>query len=162
MTKAEHVTAAIEREGLFPEIDDDGDLTLRYEGGSYIVFVDPDDEPYIRILFPNFWSVDAADERRRAYRAASRASRRSKGAKVWLREDEHSVCASMEGFLPGPEFFEYVFSRMMSALQYAAGQFRDEMRAALADDEAAGDDADGPGPDRFDPDGTPRADDDLL
>ena len=162
MTKAEHVTAAIEREGLFPEIDDDGDLTLRYEGGSYIVFVDPDDEPYIRILFPNFWSVDAADERRRAYRAASRASRRSKGAKVWLREDEHSVCASMEGFLPGPEFFEYVFPRMMSALQYAAGQFRDEMRAALADDEAAGDDADGPGPDRFDPDGTPRADDDLL
>ena len=133
MTKAEHFAAAMTREGLFPEADDDGDLRVRFEGGHDVVFPDADDEPYVRILFPSFWSIDSDEERVRAFRAASVASRRCKGAKVWVREDEQNVCASMEAFLPGPEFFEYVFPRMMSALQYAARQFREEMLETTGD-----------------------------
>ena len=143
MTKAEHFHDALTREGLFPEPDDDGDLRFKYEGGHYVLFAEPDDEPYVRVLFPNFWSIDSDDERERAYHAASVASRRCKGAKVWLRDDETDVCASIEAFLPGPEYLEYVLARMLSALQYAARQFRDEMQPPPADDggEAAPGDA---------------------
>lgn len=133
MTKAEHFEAALSREGLVPETDADGDLRFKFEGGHYVLYPDTEDEPYVRILFPNFWTIESEDELHRAYRASSVASRRCKGAKVWLRDDEQDVCASIEAFLPGPEFLEYVLGRMLSALQYAARQFRDEMQAPPSD-----------------------------
>lgn len=136
MTKVERFRAALTREGLVPELDADGDLRFTFEGGHYVLFAEPTDESYVRILFPNFWPIESDEERTRAFRAATVATRRCKGAKVWLRDDETDVCASIESFLPGPEYLDYVLARMIAAVQYAARQFRDEMHGASSDDEA--------------------------
>ena len=87
-------------EGYRPTVDGDGDVSFKYEGGSYYIDIDTDDNTYFRLVFPNFWSLDDADERARGVMAADAATRRTNVAKVYTRQDGKNVSAAVEMFLP--------------------------------------------------------------
>jgi len=115
-------------EGYRPVVDGDGDVTFKEEGRNYYIEVATDDAPYFRLVFPNFWTIENADELARVTRAAGRATMRTKVAKVYVRSDGKDTVASVEMFLPKPEDFRAVFARSMSALRASVDNFVEAMR----------------------------------
>lgn len=113
-------------EGYHPEIDSDGDVTFKYEGGFYVVICSDDDE-YFRIVYPNFWSVENERERIMADRACIKATAETKVAKVFTVND--SIWASIEMFCSSPEHAKQVFPRCLRALRASVRTFVEAMQA---------------------------------
>lgn len=117
-------------EGYRPEVDRDGDVAFKYEGGNYYLSVDEDDT-YFRLVYPNFWSIESPEELRRAYEAASRATERIKVAKVYVRQDAKNTSAAIEMFLDPLADFREVFPRSLQALRAGVASFVDSMRGGV-------------------------------
>ena len=115
------------KEGYRPVVDPDGDVVFKHEGGTYYIDIDTSDEEFFRLVFPNFWSIDNADELARALFAADHATMKTKVAKVYLRSDGKNTSASIEMFFGRPEQFTEVFHRSMSALRASIVNFREIM-----------------------------------
>ncbi|MGE0192563.1 MAG: hypothetical protein AB7T63_11045 [Planctomycetota bacterium] len=118
-------------EGYAPQIDKDGDVVFKYEGGTWFLQIDERDPEFFRLVFPNFWSIESDDERERVERAALKATADTKVAKVFpVRED---TWASVEMFVSPPEGFRPVFRRCLAAVGAAVAAFRREMTSADAE-----------------------------
>ena len=113
-------------EGYRPEIDKDGDVLFKYEGGTYFIFVDHEDTQFFRIVYPNFYSIDTEAERQQVLRATDYATGSTKVAKVFTIRDR--VWASVELLLPSPDDFRPVFGRGMRTLRTAVMSFAEKMR----------------------------------
>jgi hypothetical protein len=57
----------LKEQGYQPDIDSDGDVTFKAEGGSFYIFVDEDDLELFRIVYPNFWEVESLAEMLKIY-----------------------------------------------------------------------------------------------
>jgi hypothetical protein len=129
MSKADRISALAEylkSEGYVPKIDEDGDLSFKYEGSTYWILLDESDPEFFRIALPNFWDIENDEERRKIVNAAVRASSDVKVGKVYPVEDD--TWASVEIFAPSVEAFRQVFARSMTALQHVIREFVDRMR----------------------------------
>lgn len=130
MTREERVELYLEYltdEGYRPQRDADGDVVFKAEGLTYYLIVDEQDAQYFRLLHPNFWSIDSPEELLQAFEAASFASRQTKVAKVYLRDDAKNTSASVEMFLDPPDSFRLIFSRSMSAMRTCVNHFKEKM-----------------------------------
>jgi len=112
-------------EGYRPTIDQDGDVVFKIEGYMYFISIE-EDEQFFRLIFPNFWPLESADERVRAERIALRVTQRMKVVKVLT--TDHGVIATVEMFVSGPESVYPVFRRCVQAIRGAVRAFSDEMR----------------------------------
>ena len=113
-------------EGYITEVDEDGDITSKMEGGTYFLFAQEEDREYFTVLFPNFWPIESEDERTAAYIACCDATGNIKGAKVYPLGD--NICASIELFFGEPDDFKPVFKRALSTVQGAVAHFAEKMR----------------------------------
>jgi hypothetical protein len=111
-------------EGYVPNIDKDGDIHFKYEGGNYYICISDDDE-FFRIIYPAFWSIDDKKEYERVLRAAAAATQNTKAAKVFPVDND--TWASIEMFVAKQADVKPVFSRLMRALKCAIDSFREEM-----------------------------------
>ncbi|MFG1691480.1 hypothetical protein ACGF5M_04940 [Gemmatimonadota bacterium] len=116
----------LQSEGYTTEVDDDGDITFKLEGGNYFLFAQEADREYFTVVFPNFWPIESEDERTATYIACCHATADTKGAKVYPLGD--NICASIELFFGEPEDFKPVFKRAMSTVQSAVAKFAEKMR----------------------------------
>ncbi len=116
-------------EGYIPEVDKDGDLVFKVEGGTYVLFAHEDDREYFSILFPGFWPIESEKERREAYVAANHATAQTKVGKVYVLKD--NVSASVEMIFGDPEQFKPVFRRSLTILRAAVATFAEKMREAM-------------------------------
>ena len=123
--RAEMYLDFLEEEGFRAEIDDDGDVVFRHEGGTYIITVE-DDEEFFRLIFANFWSLDDLPEKAQAVRVAHDVTRAVKAAKVFRVKD--NMWCTVEAFHDPPENFQPVLIRSLRAIQAAVGRFAEEMR----------------------------------
>lgn len=115
----------LEEEGFRAEIDDDGDVVFRHEGGTYIITVE-DDEEFFRLIFANFWSLDDLPEKAQAVRVAHDVTKAVKAAKVFRVKD--NMWCTVEAFHDPPENFKPVLIRSLRAVQAAVARFAEEMR----------------------------------
>jgi hypothetical protein len=115
--------------GYRPWVDGDGDVVFKYEGKTFLIFVDEDDLSFFRLVFPNFWPIEDEAERVRAWQAATEATASTKVAKVFLVEDD--VWASAELFVGEPSDFEAVFSRCVDAVVAGVNTFATHMRSSV-------------------------------
>jgi hypothetical protein len=123
--RAQHYVEFLAREGFRPEIDKDGDVEFRFEGGHYGILIDPKDEAYVRVVFPNFWPIEDSQEAERVARACVFATGKTKVAKVYTARD--NVWAAAEIFCPSTEAFEQVFPRCIGSIRAAVHNFREYM-----------------------------------
>lgn len=110
--------------GYAPKIDEDGDIVFRYEGMTFFIQVD-DDEEFFRVLCPNFWKIESDDERNRVAQAACQVNARIKVAKVWPHRDD--TWASVEMYCSPPDVLLPVFVRSLDTLRGIIREFRQEM-----------------------------------
>jgi hypothetical protein len=116
----------LHEEGFRPELRTRDHLVFfKYEGKSYGIELDEQDEQFFRIVFPNFWPIDGEEERWRVLLAADYTNAKLKVAKVFTVED--NVFATIEMFLADPAHFKPVFARTLGALKNAAETFAKKM-----------------------------------
>lgn len=120
----------LEQEGYRPTIDSDGDAVIfKCEGKLYYIAIDTGDAPYFQLVYPQFWRIESGDELARVLLAASRATLKTKVAKVYVSSDLTYTSAAIEMFFDRPEHFSPVFRRAMSALQAGVANFVEAMRS---------------------------------
>ncbi len=123
--RAEMYRKYLTEEGYAPKIDDDGDVTFKYEGRYYFIAVDQNDEEFFQLVFPNFWPIESDAERDKVAKVALQATAKTKVAKVFPVHD--NTWALIEMFCSPPEVFKAVFRRSLSALQASVEHFRQGM-----------------------------------
>ena len=116
--------------GFRPEIDSDGDIHFKYEGGNYFVTANCDDT-YFYLLYPGFWSVESPDKQAAALRAANATNLRMKTAKVILGRDMKVVSVTLECYVRQPSDVSSFLMRGLRSIQQAVDVFREEMRDSL-------------------------------
>lgn len=114
-------------EGFRPEIDPDGDIHFKYEGGHYYINSNCDDG-YFYLLFPSFWAIDDVEELGRAVMAANNATRSFKAVKVYIRNDMKNVSATAEGLIASPSDVRKFLDRALRSLRGAVESFMKEMK----------------------------------
>lgn len=125
--RAKTVSEFLGREGYSPDIDADGDVRFRFQGGTYYVMLDADRQ-FFRLVFPNFWKIESPAERERARTALDVTNARVKVTKVYFYRD--NVWAAVELFFPDADRdFQPVLQRSLTALQNGVRQFAQEMQA---------------------------------
>lgn len=115
----------LQDEGYSGSLDDVGDIKFKYEGGVYFIVIDETDLEFIRIVYPNFWEIESAEERQQVYEAASYASGATKVAKVY--EVDDNVWASWEILISSPQDITVFFQRALRALRTAVNHFKEKM-----------------------------------
>jgi hypothetical protein len=113
------------REGYAPTVDRDGDVSFKYEGRTYYILAQDDDEMFFRLIYPNFWSIESESERAKVKAAALYANAQTKVVKVFPVED--NTWATIEMFFCPPEAFKAVFHRALRALSAGIEAFRSKM-----------------------------------
>lgn len=116
----------LKREGYFPEVDRDGDITFKREGGLFLLFTEEEDPAYFRLVYPGFWSIDSEEERQRALKAAVEIGREIKVVKIYL--TEKNTWAAVEQFFDPIEDFQKVFGRLIRTLRGGVTRFGEKMR----------------------------------
>lgn len=120
MTLLQKYNDALRSQGYRPQIQD-GHVSFQHEGGTFVIPVDDADPDYLRLVFPNFWSIDSDAERHRVLAAAAHVTAEVKGVKVF--PIEGNTWAAVELFLPGGEGFAAVLPRCLRAIQSATQCF---------------------------------------
>ncbi|HWG85640.1 MAG TPA: YbjN domain-containing protein [Deinococcales bacterium] len=115
-------------EGFRPKLDDDGDITFKYQGRRYLLWANEDDEAFFRLAAVYIWPIESDEERARALEAANDVNRGTKVGKVYLTQDD--VWCAVELLFDPPEQFRGVFERALGVLEYCVRQFHDHMRAS--------------------------------
>jgi hypothetical protein len=119
----------LRREGYSPELDPDGDIKFKREGGTYYLMTEENDPTYFRLVFPNFWEIESDDERSQILYAVGEVNADLKVIKLYPVRD--NVWASVEMFLDPIENFQKVFNRAMNVLGEGVAQFRQFMTRSM-------------------------------
>jgi hypothetical protein len=128
MSKAEFFLNFLTQEGFRGEIDEDGDVSFKFEGRRYYILVHEDDTEYCCILYNQFWRIESAEELQRALLHANDSTSSTKVAKVYVIGEQTNVSATVEMFLGDLENIRGIFMRQMTALQTATRKFREKMQ----------------------------------
>jgi hypothetical protein len=114
-------------EGYKGEVDEDGDISFKYEGGAYWIFVDAEDEKYYCVAFPCFWKLETEEEKMKALLVANSVNGQYKCGKVFLVGENEDVTAQIDLFLTDINDFKIFFRRTLGILQEMVKDFVDEM-----------------------------------
>jgi hypothetical protein len=118
-------------EGYAPQIDQDGDVMFKFEGGKYYIFIDDKDEMYFRVVYPGFWPIQSEAEKDRVIKAAMEATSTTKIAKVFPVGND--VWADAELICQPPETFKLVIWRCVRSIRAAVAKFLQGMKPAAPD-----------------------------
>ncbi len=106
------------------------DLIFKVEGRGYALIADADDTDFVRLMFPNFWSLDSDEEFAAALQAISIVNGRCKGAKVHATSNNDNIIATVEFLIDSqnPQMKSGLFLRYIRMLNNAAEEFARVMR----------------------------------
>lgn len=95
MTKKEMILEAVESLGYKPIVDEDGDISVRYQMKKIFLMPSPDEEQYVTAILPQFSEVNEGEETL-TLAVCNKISRDVKLAKVYIDQTFKSVSASCE------------------------------------------------------------------
>lgn len=125
MSKAEMYLEHLREEGFAPRLDDDNDVVFKYEGKTFFLSCDDEDEPFFRMLLPAFWDIESEEEECRVLKAVTTVNTRMKVVKLIVMRQ--NVWASVELFLDPFESFKSFFVRCLDLLVSGMHEFRKVM-----------------------------------
>jgi hypothetical protein len=133
MNKKELIFHTLEKMGYKPDIDEDGDIQIRYQMKSIFVFVGDEEDSYVAVLLPQFHEI-AEGEEPLVLATCNKMTRELKLAKVFVDQTFKSVSASCEFFYANEESLELNIRRSLELLGVVRGIFRRDMDE-LSEDE---------------------------
>lgn len=95
MNKRELILRVIEGLGYKPQVDDDGDVMIRYQMKTIFVLVGDEDDTYTLLTMPNFYDVEDGAEHI-ALAVCNKLTRDLRLAKVYVDQTFKYVSANCE------------------------------------------------------------------
>lgn len=102
MEKRDLAIKVLEDLGLRPELDDDGDVTFRYQMKRIFAVMGDEDNKYIVLVLPQFFEVEEGEEHL-AFMVCNKLTRELKLMKVYVDHTLKSVSANCEFFYTDEE-----------------------------------------------------------
>jgi hypothetical protein len=131
---------AIKANGYSSRILDGSVIEFRRSGLYYYVSMEDREPEFVQLVLPSFWELESKKEQEQAVKAASYASGRTKGAKVYLANEDdmdvsvatdiylpNDVSVVADLYLPNPDEFAVHFPRMLMMIDTGAGHFEKQM-----------------------------------
>jgi len=115
----------LREEGYSPRADDDGDVVFKFEGSTYLLVCDEEDEIFFRLMRPGFWEIETSEEEDRALKAVNQVNAMMKVVKLAVMRD--CVWASVELYIDPFESFKRIFRRSLRLLAQSVREFGDAM-----------------------------------
>ncbi len=129
MTKHEIVVSVLQSLGLKPQIDDDGDIFVRYQMKTfYVMGANSDDEDYLVVVFPQMYEVNEGEETK-VLAACNKITREIKLAKVYIDQTLKNVTASCEFYYNGEESLKTCLDKSIEILGMVRLTFIKTMRS---------------------------------
>lgn len=105
MTKKEQIMATLEKMGYRPELDNDGDILLRYQMKSIFVLTGDEDDSYVSVMLPQFHEIEEGKETL-VLAVCNKMTRELKLAKVYVDQTFKNVSATCEFYYANEESLE--------------------------------------------------------
>ena len=128
VTTTEPLLRHLQAEGYQAQTDSDGDIVFRFEGMGYVLCFDADDGQFGKLLLPNVWSIDTAEELLRVRAALDEVNRRIKLVKGHVQRGQVWFCIEM--LLLEQQHWAHFLARATRSMAHAASLFASEMRAS--------------------------------
>ena len=123
MNKKELITQTLEKMGYKPEVDEDGDIMVRYQMKSIYVFVGDEEDSYVAVLLPQFHEIEDGEETL-VLAACNKMTRELKLVKVFVDHTFKNVSASCEFYYANEESLEHSLDKSLQMLGIVRSQFR--------------------------------------
>lgn len=129
MTKHEMVVSVLQYLGFKPQIDDEGDIFVRYQMKTfYVMGANSDDEDYLVVVFPQMYEIDEGEETK-VLAACNKITREIKLAKVYIDQTLKNVTASCEFYYNGEESLKTCLDKAIEILGMIRLTFIKTMRS---------------------------------
>lgn len=129
MTRHEMVVSVLQSLGFKPQIDDDGDIFVRYQMKTfYVMGANSDDEDYLVVVFPKMYEVNEGEEAK-VLAACNKITREIRLAKVYIDQTLKNVSASCEFYYNGEESLKTCLDKAIEILGMIRSTFIKTMRS---------------------------------
>lgn len=129
MTKHEMVVSVLQSLGGKPQIDDDGDIFVRYQMKTfYVMGANSDDEDYLVVVFPQMYEVNEGEETK-VLAVCNKITREIKLTKVYIDQTLKNVSASCEFYYNGEESLKTCLDKSIDILGMVRSTFIKTMRS---------------------------------
>lgn len=129
MTRHEMVVSVLQSLGFKPQIDDDGDIFVRYQMKTfYVMGANSDDEDYLVVVFPQMYEVNEGEETK-VLAACNKITREIKLTKVYIDQTLKNVSASCEFYYNGEESLKTCLDKAIEILGMVRSTFIKTMRS---------------------------------
>ena len=129
MTKHEMVVSVLQSLGLKPQIDDDGDIFVRYQMKTfYVMGSNSDDEDYLVVVFPQMYEVNEGEETK-VLAVCNKITREIKLTKVYIDQTLKNVSASCEFYYNDEESLKTCLDKEIEILGMLRSTFIKTIRS---------------------------------
>lgn len=129
MTKHEMVVSVLQSLGFKPQIDDEGDIFVRYQMKTfYVMGLNSDDEDYLVVVFPQMYEVNEGEETK-VLAVCNKITREIKLTKVYIDQTLKNVSASCEFYYNGEESLKTCLDKAIEILGMVRSTFIKTMRS---------------------------------
>ena len=129
MTKHEMVVSVLQSLGLKPQIDDDGDIFVRYQMKTfYVMGSNSDDEDYLVVVFHQMYEVNEGEETK-VLAVCNKITREIKLTKVYIDQTLKNVSASCEFYYNDEESLKTCLDKAIEILGMVRSTFIKTIRS---------------------------------
>ena len=129
MTRHEMVVSVLQSLGFKPQIDDDGDIFVRYQMKTfYVMGANSDDEAYLVVVFPQMYEVNEGEETK-VLATCNKTTHEIKLAKVYIDQTLKNVSASCEFYYNGEESLKTCLDKAIEILGMVRSTFIKTIRS---------------------------------
>ena len=129
MTRHEMVFSVLQSLGFKPQIDDEGDIFIRYQMKTfYVMGSSSDDEDYLAVVFPQMYEVNEGEETK-VLAVCNKITREIKLAKVYIDQTLKNVSAGCEFYYNGEESLKTCLDKAIEILGMVRLTFIKTMRS---------------------------------
>ena len=129
MTRHEMVVSVLQSLGFKPQIDDDGDIFVRYQMKTiYVMGSNSDDEDYLVVVFPQMYEVNEGEETK-VLAVCNKITREIKLTKVYIDQTLKNVSACCEFYYNGEESLKTCLDKAIEILGMVRSTFIKTIRS---------------------------------
>ena len=129
MTRHEMVVSVLQSLGFKPQIDDEGDIFVRYQMKTfYVMGSNLDDEDYLVVVFPQMYEVNEGEETK-VLAVCNKITREIKLTKVYIDQTLKNVSASCEFYYNGEESLKTCLDKAIEILGMVRSTFIKTIRS---------------------------------
>lgn len=123
MNKKEMIISILEKKGYKPEIDNDGDILIRYQMKSIFVIIGNIEDTYVSVLLPQFHEIVDGEEPL-VLATCNKMTRDLKMVKVYVDQTFKKVSATCEFFFSDEKSLEENIVHSLELLGVVRSVFR--------------------------------------